>query len=152
MRFICTDFSTPNPQIPVSGDKDVSLLCGTGEYLSHGKFIFCFQGRRMRGGGQSDLPASAIVSNSFSLRYSVCQGAKCWVSCPKPQHWMESSIAHQLPPCIAGSVPLSFLAGAGLPTVEQLGMKKRTGVWSQGDRGVNSSFAIYYLCDLGQVA
>ena len=38
-----------------------------------------FQGRRVRD-GQSGLLASAIFSNSFSLRDSICQGAVFWDS------------------------------------------------------------------------
>lgn len=40
----------------------------------------CFRGE-VGGGvdrGQSDFPASAIFLNSFSLKYSVCQGAIFW--------------------------------------------------------------------------
>lgn len=34
------------------------------------------EGRRAGlGGGQTDLPASSIFSNSFILKYSICQDA-----------------------------------------------------------------------------
>lgn len=39
----------------VSGDEVVSLPPGSGRYLPHGTFISCFQVRRARWGGQSDL-------------------------------------------------------------------------------------------------
>lgn len=32
------------------------------------------------GGGQSDLLPSAVFSNSFGLKYSMCQGAIFWSS------------------------------------------------------------------------
>ena len=39
----------------------------------------------MRGGGsQSDVSASAIFSNFFSLKYSICQGAKFGGSLSEP--------------------------------------------------------------------
>lgn len=44
-------------------------------------FYDLFQGRKASGGGgQSYFPTSAIFSNSFKLKYSICQGAIVWVS------------------------------------------------------------------------
>ena len=54
--------------------KDVSFLWRKGRYFLPESFSMCIR-RRMWEGGQSDLPASAIFSNSFSLKYSVYHGA-----------------------------------------------------------------------------
>lgn len=54
------------------------LLLVQGGDLSPGSFITVSGKQSVSGGcgeGQSDFPASAIFSDSFSLRYSICQGA-----------------------------------------------------------------------------
>lgn len=48
---------------------------------SHVRVFDPFQGTRV-GQDKSDLPASAIFSHSFSLKYLVFQGAILWVSVP----------------------------------------------------------------------
>lgn len=131
------------PKFPISDNKDVSLPPGIGGHLSHRRLTSCFQGRRARWGGYSDLPSSAIF---FIFRYSLCQAAMFWYS----MSWtpsLDRKFSNTLfLPCIPGPGPLSFLVHTSMC---QVGVKKR--VWSHGKRAVNSSFAIYYLCDVGQV-
>lgn len=57
---------------PVTGTTSV-LTCREG-MVSLGTFISCFRKEGL-GGGQSDLPASAIFSDSSGLRPSLGQGA-----------------------------------------------------------------------------
>lgn len=40
-------------------------------------------------GSQTNLSASAVVSNSFILKYSICRGAVFGGVCPEPHHMLE---------------------------------------------------------------
>lgn len=53
------------PPIPVSGGKGIFLPPDTGRAPVTWEFSDLFLGRKARGGGQSDQPASAVFSNSF---------------------------------------------------------------------------------------
>ena len=60
----------------LSLEKEVPFL--QGGHLSHEGFMTCLKGEGWE--WQGDLPASAISSNSFSIKYSICQGAIFWGS------------------------------------------------------------------------
>lgn len=81
IRLVYTDFS--DPKFPVSGDKSVFSPLDTRMVLSHESLMTCFREERGERGGQNDLPASTVLSNSFMLRYPICQEAiscssVCW--------------------------------------------------------------------------
>ena len=63
---LCLD-SLLGPKFPVSGDNSVSFPPSTGEAPFKGRFISCFQGRRVR----SERPSSFYFSNSFILKDKV---------------------------------------------------------------------------------
>lgn len=58
------------------GDEDVCLLLD-GEGTSHTWALGPASGEK-GGEGQRELPAFAIFSNSFTLKYSTCQAAILW--------------------------------------------------------------------------
>ena len=63
-------FSLSQPLF-VSRDKDAPFLWEQGGHLSHEGFMTCFrEGRRK---GQCDGSASAVFSNFFSLKFSICK-------------------------------------------------------------------------------
>lgn len=69
--------------------QDVFLLPGTGGTLYKGNLYLAFRGRRTsEGGGQSDLFASAVFSDSFSSRHLICQGAIA-----HPEYRLDATIA-----------------------------------------------------------
>ena len=66
--------SLDSSQPPIVFKMRLLLSSGYWEGTLHREFYGLFR-REGWGKGQSDLCASAIFSNSFSLKYSVCQGA-----------------------------------------------------------------------------
>lgn len=73
-NMVCL-YSLLGPKFPVTGDKDVPP--GTGRVPVTWEMYLLLSGQKGGGGSQSDL-ISAIFSNSFSLRYSLCHGAIFW--------------------------------------------------------------------------
>ena len=72
----------------------------TGRTLLLWRFYDLFWGEG-QGEGQSDLPVSAVFSNSFSLKYSICQGAIFWgsMSWTRNRHGSCCTGAHILLGC-----------------------------------------------------
>lgn len=62
-----------------------------GGHLSREGFMACLgdKGRE----GQSDLLATAVFLNSFSLIYSVCKGAIFWVAFPELHYLSDYCMA-----------------------------------------------------------
>lgn len=65
------------------GDTDAPFLWVQGRYPLHEHHTSCFR-EEGQGEGQRDLAASAICPNSFSLKYSACQGALLEYHVPNP--------------------------------------------------------------------
>ena len=86
---------------------DLGLIPGLGRSLGEGKgyplqypglensMDFHFQGRGVEGGGQSDLPASAVSSKSSSLKCPTGQGATFYGSVS----WTPSLLLVTVPTC-----------------------------------------------------
>lgn len=76
------------------------LSSGCREGISAGVFYDLFQRRKVRWeeGGEARMTfLLCIFSNTFSLRYSTCQGAIVWGTCPEPHpNWAEESSKLQL--------------------------------------------------------
>ena len=64
---------------------------GVGRAPLTGRFYDLFQGRSERGGGQSELTAAAVFSDSFSCTYSICKVSYAGRTCPEPHPLLTSS-------------------------------------------------------------
>lgn len=93
-RFGCTYFLAPKPPSLVSGDKNVFFPPGTGRVLVTWKSYVLLSGKKDEVlGGQSDL-ASPVFSDSFSLRFWICQGDILRYCVLKPNTYSKCEVAY----------------------------------------------------------
>lgn len=142
-RFVCTDFSNPKSLLLVI--RTHCLLQVQGElspaFREEGCVFVC-----VLWGGQSDLLAFAIFSNSFSVTFSICQGAIFGRRVSKTSSYScnQSSILHMCTTrLLYASRHLGYKDGQGRPHTRSLSltqttvwMEFNTTQWTQEDPGV----------------